>query len=151
MKADKRLYLWSLFKSNYCKITFLISLVLISFLTPKKIFYGFYSILGILFIVLTSITVTCLLRNVKERISSAKTNGATFMGILSVIFGFGALQVCTIGAPICGATIGAGVVALIFPGILFNFLEKYSIWIIVFSIIIQIISLYFMNCFKRTS
>ncbi len=150
MINKKRLYILNIFKSNYCKIIFLISLILVSFLIPKKIFYGFYSILGVVFILLTALTLTCLIRNVKEKISSAKSNGASVIGILSILFGFGALQACTIGAPVCGATLGAGVIALIFPGVLFSFLEKYGIVIIIFSIIIQIISLYFMNCFKKT-
>lgn len=144
----KKIFLIGIFKSHYCKLVFLISALLISLLIPKKIFYGYYNILAILFILVTSLTATCFIRNIKERILSAKNSGASLIGIISIIFGIGALQVCTIGAPVCGASIGMGIAALLFPGIAFSFAEKYGIWLVSFSIIIQLIALYFMNCFK---
>ncbi len=145
----RRFFLIDLFESNYCRIVFVISLILIYFLTPKKIFYSYYTIIGVLFILFTSFVITCFIRNIKEKVSLAKSNGASIFGILAIIFGFGALQACTIGSPICGASIGAGFLALFFPGVALNLLEKYSIWILIFSLIIQVFVLYFMNCFKE--
>jgi len=141
-------YFLEIFKSHYCKFIFLIFLIVVYFLVPKKIFYSYYTILGILFIIITALTSTCFIRIIKERVYSARVSGASFIGVLSIIFGFGALQACTIGAPVCGASIGGGILALIFPGIAFNFMEKYSFWIIIFSIIFQFFALYSMNCFK---
>lgn len=144
----KTRYFIEIFKSNYCKFVFLISLVLVFIATPKKIFYEFYTILGIFFILITSLTITCFVRNIKEKIKEAKIHGASLIGIISIVFGIGALQACTIGAPVCGASIGAGVVALFFPGLAFGLLEKYSILITIISILIQIIALHYMKCFK---
>lgn len=145
----KKYYLLEIFKSHYCKFVFLIALIGIYFLTPKKIFYGpYYILLGILFIIMASLTLTCFIRSIKDRVFSAKAEGLSLLGILSIVFGFGALQACTIGAPVCGATILGGVIALIFPGFAFNLMEKYSFWIILISVIIQFFALYYMGCFK---
>lgn len=144
----KKIFLLRMFKSYYCIFVFLISLVGVYFLVPSKIFYGYYTWFGIAFILISALTLTCLVRIIKERVISAKSSGASFLGLLSIIFGFGALQACTIGAPICGATIGGGIISLIFPGFVFGFMEKYSIWIVIISIVIQIFAIYFMNCFK---
>jgi len=94
------------------------------------------------------LTITCFVRNIKEKVLLAKSNGASIISMIMIIFGFGALQVCTIGSPICTASIGAGFLALFFPGVAFHILEKYSVLIVVFSIIFQAFALYFMNCFK---
>jgi len=145
----KKPYFLEIFKSHYCKFIFLIALIGVYFLTPKKIFYGpYYTLLGILFIIMTSLTLTCFVRSIKDRVFSAKANGASLLGILSMVFGFGALQACAIGAPVCGATIGGGVIALIVPGFAFNLIAKYSIWIVLVSIFIQFFALYYMKCFK---
>jgi len=145
----KKLYLLKIFKSNYCKLVFLMALIVVYFLTPKKIFYGpYYTLLGILFIIITSLTLTCFVRSIKDRVFSAKANGASLLGILSIVLGFGALQACTIGAPVCGATIIGGVIALIFPGFAFSLMEKYSLWIVLISIVIQFFALSYMKCFK---
>jgi hypothetical protein len=61
--------------------------------------------------------------------------------------GVTALQVCGLGVPACGVSVGAGFVSLIFPGVVFNYLRDYSIFILIFSITIQIYSLYKMKCF----
>ncbi|RLI99174.1 MAG: hypothetical protein DRP06_04065 [Candidatus Aenigmatarchaeota archaeon] len=135
-----------IFKSHYYKLIFVISLFLVSFLVPNKIFYGYYYLIEILFIILTSLTTTCFVRGIKEKAYSAKSNGASLVGILSIIFGFGVLQACVIGSPVCGATIGTGMVALIFPA--FNFIKVCGILVIISSIFVQVLTLYSMNCFK---
>lgn len=147
----KKIPLIKIFNSNYCKIVFILSLILVTLLIPKKVFYGYYKILAVSFILLTSLMITCFVRNIKEKIYSAKLNGVSFIGIIGIVFGVGALQACTIGAPVCGASIGAGVFALIFPGFAFGFIENYSIHIIIASIIIQITALYFMGCINEKS
>ena len=144
----KEVYLMRLFRSHYCKSVFLLSLILTSFLVPKKIFYGYYSIIGSLFILITSLTITCFIRNIKMKAFAAKESGASLVSIIMIVLGLGALQACTIGSPICGASIGAGFFALFFPSIAFNLIEENSILIVVISILIQILALYFMGCFK---
>lgn len=141
--------LLKIFKSNYCKVVFIFSLIGLFFLIPKKIFYGNYLIIGIIFIFLSSLLVTCLIRDIKERVHSAKAGGASFLGIIVIVVGLGAIQSCSIGAPICGASIGIGVLSFIFPNIALNFLEKYSLIIIIISLFFQVFSLYFMNCFNK--
>jgi len=144
----RNVHLIQILKSNYCRLVFLASIVLVTLFIPKKIFHSYYSILGIAFILLTSLVITCFIRNIKDKAVIAKSSGLSALSIITVILGFGALQACAIGAPVCGASIGAGAVAIFLPGIAFNFLEKYSITIIILSLVIQTLALYFMGCFK---
>ncbi len=144
-----RLFLFQMFESNCCKFVFVISLVIVYLLVPKKIFYGYYTILGGLFIISTSLVISCFVRNIRERVFSASKNGASFVGILMSIFGLSALQICTIGAPVCGVSIGAGLLSMIFPAMAFNFLEEYGIYVVILSLVAQIFALYFMKCFNK--
>jgi len=142
-------YLIKIFKSHYCKIVFLLSLIGAYFLVPKTVFYGAYTILGVIYMIVFALTLTCLIRSIKEKILLAKHYKGSLIGILAAALGMAALQVCGIGAPVCGAAISAGILSVIFPSIFISFLNKYALLIIVSSIIIQGIALYYMNCFKK--
>jgi hypothetical protein len=96
-----------------------------------------------------SLTISCIVRNIKEKIKLAKTYKSSIIGLISTIIGLSALQVCGIGAPICGATIGFGFLATIFPSLFLNMSNSFAIFLVIFSIILQIVALYFMNCFKK--
>jgi len=145
----KDLYLLKIFKSNYCKIVFIVSLAIAYFLIPSRIFYGIFTILGIIYMIVFALTLTCTVRNVKERIILVKKYQTSIVAILAAALGMIALQVCSIGAPVCGAAIGAGILSLLLPSIFISFLNKYALIIVIASIIIQAVALYFLNCFKK--
>lgn len=147
----KNYFLFQIFKSKYCWFSFLLSLLIIGIVIPKKIFYGYYNILGITFVLISSILITCFVRNIKERVVLAKKQRTSFLGIIFLVIGLVTMSTCSVGGPICGATIVGGVVGLFFPGFMLTFLSDYSMAIILFSLIIQIIALYFMNCFKEVN
>ncbi len=44
-----------------------------------------------------------------------------------------------------------GIIAMFLLGFVLSYLNKYSIPIIIFSLLIQIIALHYMNCFKKVS
>jgi len=146
----KDLYLFKIFKSRYCCGTFLATLIIISILIPKKIFYGYYSILGGFFILLSSLLLTCFVRNIKEKVVLAKAQKMSFLGIIFLVIGLAAMGTCGVGAPVCGASVAGGVIALLFPGFAFAFFSDHSIVIILFSMFAQVIALYYMNCFKKS-
>ncbi len=139
-----------LLKSNYCRLTFIISLAIITALTPRKIFYGYYTLLGIAFILTTALAITCIAYVIKEQVRSARANGASIIGIIATVLGFGALQTCTIGVPVCGASVGAGILAVFFPQVALPFFEKYGIIIVGVSILLQIATIALMGCFRRS-
>ncbi len=141
-------YIITVLQSHYCQIVFLATLFVSYFLIPAKVFYGWGYVLAISFMLVFALSLTCIIRNVKERILLAKTYKQSIWQIVLIILGLSAFQVCGIGAPICGATVGLGMVSIIFPGVFINFLDEYYLLIILFSIILQLISLYFMKCFK---
>ncbi len=143
------LYIIKIFKSYFCQFAFFLFLLISYFLTPKRVFYGWFSILAIIFMVVFSLTLTCLARNIKEKVIIAKTYKSSILGIIATVLGLSVLQVCGIGAPICGASLGAGVISLFFPSFALGFFEEYSLYILIISIVLQIISLYFMKCFVK--
>lgn len=144
-------YLIKIFKSNYCKIVFLISLFLSYLLLPKNILSSWYFTFGILFMITISLTITCLVRNIKEKIVIARTYKNSIINIILTVLGISALQVCGIGAPVCAATVSAGFLGTIFPSLFLNLSKDFAIIIIILSIGIQIFSLYSMKCFKVCS
>ncbi len=143
------IYLRKIFRSNYCKLVFLISLFFAYLLVPDSVFHSKYLWLSLIFILTASLTATCIVKNIKEKVVLAKSSGASLISIIMIVFGLGALQVCTIGSSVCTASIGASFLALAFPEIALNILTKYSAPIIVLSILSQILALYFLGCFKQ--
>lgn len=138
-----------IFRSKYCIIIFILSAILGYILVPKKIFSGAWIIIGIIYIILFSLVITCIARTIKEKVVNAKNTGASLISIIASIFGIGALQVCGIGAPVCGATIGVGIMSIIFPHTTITFFEQHHVGIIIISLILQIVALYYMGCFKK--
>lgn len=140
------IYLFKVLKTKYCISTFILSLILSYFLVPKKAFYKGYILLALLFMVLFALIVTCIVRNIKERVVLAKTYQSSVIGIIATALGIAALQVCGFGAPVCGATLGVGFFSALFPA--FFSIDKYAIYLVIASILLQLLALYFMNCFK---
>jgi len=145
----KMYYLLFIFKSNYCKFLFFLFFIASYFVIPKHLFHGNLFVLALLFMVTISLTFTCLVRNTKEKIILAKTYKTSIIGLIATIIGVSALQVCGVGAPVCGASVGLGVVSLIFPSVVVGFMDDYAIYLVVFSILAQIASLYYLQCFKH--
>jgi len=135
-------------KNNYGKIAFILSLIISYFLIPKTVFYGWYYLIAILFMMTFSLTMTCIIRNIREKIIANKQCKGSFLGLLASIIGISAFQVCTIGAPVCGISLGLGIVSFLFPNILLATMEKYAIFIIFISIGLQLLALCLMKCFK---
>ena len=145
------MYLLKVFKSGYCQLTFVLFLAAGYFLTPKLILNGWQFFLAALFIFLFALVLTCLVRNVKEKAILARKYKSSLIGIIAAALGLAALQACGFGAPVCGASIGVGIMSAVFPGVFVNFFSAYSVYIIIFSIIFQFLALYFMNCFKEAN
>lgn len=143
------IYLVNIFKSKYCLAVFGLSLWLSYFLVPKTIFYQWDILLGILFIISFSLIITCLVRNVKEKVVIARAGKSSFFGILGAGLGLAVLQSCGLGAPVCGAALGWGVFSSIFPAVFIKTMSQYALIFISFSLVLQLTSLYFMNCFKN--
>lgn len=147
--SKKKLYIIEVFDSNLCKILFLISLILGYFLIPKDIFLGRNIFLGLIFLINFAAIISCIVRNIKERVLLAKTYNNSILGILASAIGLAALQVCGVNSAVCGAGFGFVILSAIFPNFIIGFLDRYAIALIILSILIQWISLYFMGCFKK--
>jgi len=112
---------------------------------------GYLAILGVSFSLIFSLSLTCMMKIIKEKAKSARKTGHSILGVIMGLLGFSALHVCTIGLPFCGATIGLAVISSIFPAFLLNYLHEYPYIIIGISFLIQLYSLYSMKCFKKVS
>jgi hypothetical protein len=143
------LVLWSFLKSKYCIAVFFLGLLLGYLLVPKTIFYGLYYILGFSYIIIFSLVLVCIVRTIKDKINNFKSSGAGILTVIASIIGFSAMQVCGVGAPVCGAGIGMGLLSVVAPQASFPLLNKYSLFIIIFSLVFQIFALYYMGCFKK--
>lgn len=139
--------LQKVFHSNYCKLVFILFLLLGVAITPSKVFYSWYWILGLLFILVFAATMMCLTRNIKEKVVSARKTNSSILSLLGIIIGVSALHMCTIGAPVCGAA-GVGLLALILPTIAYKFMSQFSVYIVILSIILQLWALFSMRCLK---
>jgi len=149
MTEKQAIYLVNTLKSKYCIAVFVFSMILSYFLIPSRAFYSWYIVLALLFMISFSLTITCIVRNIKERIVLAKTYKSSIVGIIAIGLGLGALQVCGFGAPVCGAAVGFGVLSFIFPAAFEHVFSEYAVDILLLSIAFQLIALYFMNCFKK--
>lgn len=143
------MYLYHVMKSHYCQFVFLIIFIASGFLVPKSTFHGILLAVSLLFMITFAVTITCIVRNIKEKVKLAKSYRGSIIGIISTAVGLSALQVCGASAPVCAATIGMGVLSAIMPGFVIVFFVKYNTIILVLSIIAQLIALYTMRCFIK--
>jgi hypothetical protein len=90
-----------------------------------------------------------MVRNIKERIKTAKTTTHSVINIIASGLGILALQVCGTSGYFCSASILMGVFSSVLPQFLLGFLKEYSLYIILATILLQFISLINMNCFKK--
>jgi Na+/melibiose symporter-like transporter len=144
----KNTLIYKVFESHYCKMVFVIGLIISYLLIPKDVFKTQYIYLALIYMVLFSIILTCIARIIKERIKSAIIYEKSILGILASGIGLAALQACTLSIS-CSASVGLSILYLIFPQFFVSFLLNYSQYVLIASIIIQAIAIYLMGCFKK--
>jgi hypothetical protein len=143
-----KIFLFKVLESKYCLISFTLGLILGYLIVPHRIFTGFYTFLGVIYILMFAIVLMCIVRTIKDRITNEKQTGATTLSVIASLLGIGALQACGIGAPVCGATVGVGILSVFFPQSAFAVLEKYAVHVIILSLILQIVAIFYMGCFR---
>ena len=143
------IYLTKILKSHYCQVVFVLALVGSYFLIPSRVFSGVYLALAVLFMVVFSLIVTCFVRNIKEKVKSKRQHGVSVFGIIASAIGFSAFQVCGVGAPVCGASLGIVLISSILPSFFINFLMNYSDLVLASMILIQVAALAYMGCLKK--
>ncbi len=137
-----------IFKSNFCKLAFLLSTVFAYFALPIKLLSVYDSILAFLFIAVFALTMSCVIRLLKENFSLALKSGKPLVSVIAAAAGIGAFQLCSVSAPVCGSA-AVGIASVAFPAFFEHFFVRYSYIIIYFSIALQLISLYYMGCLKK--
>ena len=67
--------------------------------------------------------------------------------VLSSLVGLVALEVCSTSF-FCGAA-SIGILSVVIPGFAVGFLSEHAIHLVWLSILVQLVSLYWMGCFRR--
>ncbi len=135
-------------QSKYCLGIFILMLGVGYLLIPKEVFAHTHVVVVIPFILLFAFSTACAARSIKERILLSENRGS-LIGIISSIIGITTLQVCGISGPMCGASVGVGILSVLFPGAIITLLRENSIGILISTMILQVVSLYMMRCFVR--
>jgi len=135
--------LFNIMKSWWCKGVFVLGLIAALLILPQRAFSGPMLPLSILFIATFSFSLSCTAKNIKEKTKAYR--GST-LGLIGSVIGIGALHTCTMSGFCATATVGivsAAVPAFIQP------LLKYHIYILGFAVILQILALMSMHCFRK--
>ena len=100
------------------------------------------------FLGLFSISITCIVRNLKEQIVSLKNvEKGSLISAIGSILGFTAIQTCVVSG-MCGVNMFLALLYTIFPAIFVDMFVEYGVIILLISNIILLFSLYYMKCFK---
>jgi hypothetical protein len=132
----------------YYSAVFILSLILGFLLTPGTVLDSETDLLAFTFIILFALTSVCTAKNLKERVVLAKQAKNSAISTFSSILGITALQACGLTSFACGTSIATSLFLTIVPGTLLHTLQKYGPVLLIITIIIQILSLYYMRCFK---
>ncbi|RTZ59741.1 MAG: hypothetical protein DSZ31_03390 [Gammaproteobacteria bacterium] len=137
-----------------------------------------HTLLGIFYSLLFALVGTCLAKTLKDKTlqvwkskkplnfagqtleflkkgkirSALKTFSLGFVKLLAIllgIFGLGAAQFCVFGSPVCTFSVGTAIVTALLPSFAVSFLAEYGKVIVLVAIVVQLIGLYFMGCFKK--
>jgi hypothetical protein len=141
-------------KSKYCWFVMIGSLILSYFLIIKKFtsFTSFWSILlSVIYIILFSISNSCLIFEIKSRIKNKMDTGkSSFISILGSVLGFGAVQLCTVSGT-CSINLITTLLFAVFPTSIGMIFVKNGIWILVIANLLLLYSIYKLECFRKGS
>ena len=134
--------------SPYCKLVFVIALILGYFLIPNSVLNSQYVYLALPFLILFALTMSCTVRNIKDKLLANRHRNGSIISLIANVVGLSVLQVCTLGGPFCGVSVGLSVISAIFPQLLVNWLADYSVAFLVSAIALQVLSLWQMGCWR---
>jgi hypothetical protein len=128
-----------------------ISLLLSYFLIVREFtsFTSFWSILlSVFYIILFSISNSCLIFEIKSRVKNKTDTGKTSItSIFGSILGFGAVQLCTVSGT-CSINIFTTLLFAVLPTSIGMIFVKNGIWILVIANILLLYSIYKLGCFN---
>lgn len=138
-------------KSKYCWLTFALVAGLLYWLMPQEIFWGSQKWLAFAFIFSLALVITCTVRNFKEKVILAKTYRHSLLSILATAVGLASFQICSAAAPVCGVSLAGSILSFVFPVTVIKLVQQYHQLFLIGSILTQLISLHFLNCFKKVN
>ncbi len=88
-------------------------------------------------------------REFRKAFTTFLVGSLKFLVVVLGILGLGAAQFCVFGSPVCTFSVGAAIITAIFPSALLQFLYEYGQVIILTAIVVQMVGLYLMGCFRK--
>jgi len=144
-----------MFKSKYCWVVFGFSLLIAYLIVRSNFVYlgqnPFILLDVFAFLILFSLTLTCNVRIIKERIKgirSKKMYATSLFNVILYVLGFGAIEGCLISS-FCGINITLSLLSIILPGAIFHKFIEYSPYVLLGINLLLLGSLFHMKCFKR--
>ena len=147
------MWIVEVFKSRYCWIVFAVALVIGYLLLPGSLFEQdiLVTMLLILFLGVFSISITCIVRNLKEQIVSVRNvEKGSIISAIGSILGFTAIQTCVVSG-VCGVNMFLAILYAVFPAVFVDMFVEYGAFILLISDVILLFSLYYMKCFKTNN
>ncbi|KUK76200.1 MAG: hypothetical protein XD93_1054 [candidate division WS6 bacterium 34_10] len=139
-------------KSKYCWFVMMVSLILSYFLIVKRFtsFTSFWSILlSVFYIILFSISNSCLIFEIKSRVKNKLDTGKTsFISILGSVLGFSAVQLCTVSGT-CSINLVTTLLFAVLPTSIGMIFIKNGIWVLAIANLLLFYSIYKLECFKK--
>ncbi|MGM5485361.1 MAG: hypothetical protein ACQEP1_05830 [Nanobdellota archaeon] len=140
-----KFYLLRILKGWRCRAVFILALIISYLILPSQAFRGHLIPLSVLFMATFSLSLTCTVRNIKERADLARHKGSG-LGLFGAVLGFSALHVCTTSG-FCVAAASTGIISALSP-VALHHLMSYHDLIIAAAVIIQVIALHQMHCLR---
>ncbi|MBD3250315.1 MAG: hypothetical protein GF381_01980 [Candidatus Pacebacteria bacterium] len=137
-------------QSHWCKLVFLLSLFLAYWLIPTDALQGPYQLLVLVFMIGFAASLTCTIQAIKDSFKSHRVKEASFVSLVAGLLGLAAVQFCSINAVLCGSTIGVALLSAVLPSALFQLIHFNAVWLLLISIIAQLISLWHLGCFRSS-
>ncbi len=134
------------FQSRYCQSVFTITFILTLLLIPRHLLQGWLLPLTLMYIASFSITVSCFVRETKERVIRAA--GHSITSIIGAVLGYTALHACSSGA-FCSGSVGLGIISALLPKVALSFITQHAYVVLALSIAMQFFSLWQMRCFQQ--
>ena len=134
-------------RPRYPLYVFAASIVISYLLLPQGIMTGFYSLLSATFMVVFSLSVTCIVRNSVEQARTAN-HSHSGISLAAAVLGISAFHAC--GVSVCGYGLGFLMLSAALPAVALGAFSAYGVVIITISIAVQLIVMYRMRCFRAS-
>ena len=134
-------------KPRYPLFVFLATLLFGYLILHQAVTSGIYSVLGAIFLVIFSLSITCIIRSAVEQARTLH-HGHSGITIAAGVLGISAFHVC--GNAVCGYGLSFLLLSAALPAAALGTFGSLSILIIIISIALQVFAISRMKCYRNS-